>query len=615
MTVKSKKILAGLFFAWILCLLSTVDTVAEASDGCVNLVGSDFSQWRGDTGKWKTVGKVFTNPANEKLLSNTPGHGVIVNLPDRKSDNLISKAEFGDIKAHIEFMVSKDSNSGVYFMGRYELQIFDSWRKKSAYPGIECGGIYERWDPARKPKCGYEGRSPRVNASRAPGQWQSFDVVFRAPRFDKNGHKIANARFDKIVHNGILVHENLHLTGPTRAGTYNDEKPIGPLMLQGDHGMVAFRNIRIERIDPNPLIRHVIIEPATAQRPRSDTASVTELSDGRLMVVYHIYEGGKLSGRDHGICRIWSKISKDGGYTWQEPRMLIDMEPGDWNVQAPAILRLKSGRLLLNCKRAHKGKSAVGKGGCSSSTMCIFYSDDEGKNFSELNPVWKRSRGQLLQGGTSSLVELGSGRILLPIHGGSGDQFSQKNSAWCYASDDKGKTWQRSAPIDLPKRGAMEASVAELDDGTLLMSLRTQLGGPYLSRSTDKGMTWSKPVWSRLESPESGTCLRRIPGSKNLVLFFNNGKFDKKHHHFGDRTPLTAAISSDNGHTWQIIGNLADDPQVEYTNLDCFFTSKGDAIVTYMHGTPPWNRDRISLKAAIISKDWFKQRKTSKCGN
>jgi len=250
--VQNEKVLACLLFAWFLCLSATVDAVAEESVGCVNLVGSDFSKWRGSTGQWKIVGDAFTNPANEKLLSSKPGTGVIINGRDGRDANLVSKSEFGDIKAHIEFMVSKDSNSGVYFMGRYEVQIFDSKGKKSPYPGIECGGIYQRWEPGRKPKPGFEGHSPRFNVSRKPGQWQSFDVVFRAPRFDKNGHKIADARFDKIVHNGTLVHADVRLTGPTRAGMYKDEKPTGPLMLQGDHGPVAYRNIRIEQADPNP---------------------------------------------------------------------------------------------------------------------------------------------------------------------------------------------------------------------------------------------------------------------------------------------------------------------------------------------------------------------------
>ena len=229
------------------CLLSAADAGAER----VILTGEGLSSWRGNTGQWQVVGDAYLNPANEKLLSAKAGKGVILNGPKGRTSHLLSKEDFGDIKAHIEFMVSKDSNSGVYFMGRYEIQVFDSWQKTSPYPGIECGGIYQRWDNARVPK-GFEGHSPRVNVSKAPGQWQTFDVVFRAPRFDKTGRKISNARFETVYHNGELVHEDIELTGPTRAGAYNDEKPAGPLMLQGDHGPVAYRNIRIEPAGPLP---------------------------------------------------------------------------------------------------------------------------------------------------------------------------------------------------------------------------------------------------------------------------------------------------------------------------------------------------------------------------
>jgi sialidase-1 len=246
--------------------------------------------------------------------------------------------------------------------------------------------------------------------------------------------------------------------------------------------------------------------------------------------------------------------------------------------------------------------------------MCVLASNDDGKTFNALDPVWKQSKGQLLQGGASSLMELKSGRLVLPFHGGAGNQWRQKNSAWCFLSDDTGKTWTRSTAIDLPKRGAMEASVAPLGDRTLLMSLRTQLGGPYLSRSTDGGKTWSKAVFSGLEGGESCTCLRRIPGSKDVVLFWNNSKFNKRHHHLGERTPLSAAISSDNGKTWRKIGNIADDPNAEYTNLDCFFTSKGHAVVTYMYAKPAWNRKQIHLKAALIDRKWFTRSSAKKNG-
>jgi hypothetical protein len=248
------KIRMILIFIVILCSLSSCTNISTKQSGDrIYLTGEDLSAWRGDTGQWKIVGDTFINPDNEKLLSNKPGTGIVINGPTGKTNHLISKAQFGDIKAHIEFMISKDSNSGVYFAGRYEVQIYDSFGvAKGEYPGIECGGIYERWDENRSPK-GYEGHSPRVNASRPAGQWQSFDVIFRAPRFDEDGRKIANARFEKIVHNGIVVHENVELTGPTRSGADDGEQPTGPLLLQGDHGPVAYRNIWIEPIGTNPL--------------------------------------------------------------------------------------------------------------------------------------------------------------------------------------------------------------------------------------------------------------------------------------------------------------------------------------------------------------------------
>ena len=210
------------------------------------LPGPGMAGWRKPTGEWQMVGQAVQDPADAKKLAVEPGTGTIVNGPKGRTRNLFTVEAFGDIVAHIEFLVPKESNSGVYFMGRYEIQVFDSYGKKGAYPGIECGGIYQRWDPKRgKGKEGFEGHSPRVNASRPPGRWQTFDVVFRAPRFDAAGKKVANARFVKVVHNGTVIHENVELTGPTRGAAFNDEQATGPLMLQGDHGPVAYRRIAI----------------------------------------------------------------------------------------------------------------------------------------------------------------------------------------------------------------------------------------------------------------------------------------------------------------------------------------------------------------------------------
>ena len=205
----------------------------------------DLSQWRAPTADWQIVGEAFSDPSNERKLSAREGTGILLNGPNGRTRNAFTKMEHGDIEAHIEFLVPKGSNSGVYFQGRYEIQVLDSWGVKELKHG-DCGGIYQRWDGSRDPK-GFDGRPPRANASRPPGEWQTFDVVFRAPRFDENGRKTANGVFVKVVHNGTVVHENQEVTGPTRAAAFGDERPTGPIMLQGDHGPVAYRNIRVRR--------------------------------------------------------------------------------------------------------------------------------------------------------------------------------------------------------------------------------------------------------------------------------------------------------------------------------------------------------------------------------
>jgi hypothetical protein len=203
--------------------------------------GRDLAGWRQPTGEWLVVQAVTLNPQDDRKFALQPGRGVLVNGQGGRTVDLLAERDHGDVEARIEFVVPRGSNSGVYFQGRYEVQILDSWGVANPQHS-DCGGIYERWKDNR----GFEGHAPRVNASRPPGEWQSFHVIFRAPRFDAVGRKTENARFVRVVHNGQVVHENVEVTGPTRAARFeHDEKPTGPLMFQGDHGPVAFRNLRL----------------------------------------------------------------------------------------------------------------------------------------------------------------------------------------------------------------------------------------------------------------------------------------------------------------------------------------------------------------------------------
>jgi len=209
--------------------------------------GKDLAGWRKPTGEWLAVKAVSLDAADVKKFAIEKGEGVLLNGAKGQTVNLLSEHEHGDVEAHLEFVIPKGSNSGIYFQGRYEIQVYDSFGvAKDKYPGIECGGIYPRWTEKQGE---FEGHSPRVNASQAPGEWQSFDVIFRAPRFDAAGKKVRNAGFVKVTHNGKVIHENIELTGPTRAAVWeNDEKALGPLMLQGDHGPVAYRNLQLRPV-------------------------------------------------------------------------------------------------------------------------------------------------------------------------------------------------------------------------------------------------------------------------------------------------------------------------------------------------------------------------------
>jgi hypothetical protein len=212
---------------------------------------NDMSAFKPVAKNWSTAADVnYDRGGNAKATKISSGKGVLVNQPtDKEKDNLVFNFEHGDVELDLEFMMAKGSNSGIYLQGRYELQLLDSWGVRNPKAG-DCGGIYERWDESKPEGAkGFEGYAPRVNVSRAPGLWQHFNIVFQAPRFDASGNKIQNARFVRVHHNGVLIHENVELTGPTRGPAFPGEKAMGPIVIQGDHGPVAFRNIRYRQIN------------------------------------------------------------------------------------------------------------------------------------------------------------------------------------------------------------------------------------------------------------------------------------------------------------------------------------------------------------------------------
>jgi len=186
-----------------------------------------------DKGQWVvgTVAISAEDPTKLTVPGTRTGSDVINFKP---GSDLISEAKYGDCTVEVEFMIPKGSNSGVYLMGEYEVQIYDTFEKKGkdAKPG-DMGGIYTF-------------AAPKVFADKGPGQWQKFVIDFQAPKFD-DGKKVSNAKFVKVTFNGEVIHENVECKNVTPGGLTGKEMAEGPLMFQGDHGQVAFRNIKITK--------------------------------------------------------------------------------------------------------------------------------------------------------------------------------------------------------------------------------------------------------------------------------------------------------------------------------------------------------------------------------
>lgn len=222
----------------------------RAVDGWIDLTKDGLAAWKSPHGDWTTASAVRLEANDPRRFTWDTGVGILVNGRAGKTNNLVTCQDFGDVELHLEFAVPKGSNSGVKFAGVYEIQLFDSWGKKEV-TASDCGGIYPRAELEPRYHHIDKGIPPLCNACQPPGQWQTLYVAFQMPRFNSRGEKIAHARFIRVALNGTVIHHDVRLRWPTGHAWRLAEKERGPLLLQADHGPVAFRNVRIR-----PLTNH-----------------------------------------------------------------------------------------------------------------------------------------------------------------------------------------------------------------------------------------------------------------------------------------------------------------------------------------------------------------------
>jgi sialidase-1 len=337
----------------------------------------------------------------------------------------------------------------------------------------------------------------------------------------------------------------------------------------------------------------------SAAHPRHDHQLVFPLSGDRLLLVWSEYyvrdpalversptdrEGG---AGDSAPCRLSGKISRDAGRTWSET---FTVQENLWgrNVKHPNLIRGENGDLVLTFTAW-----------LSDTQRHIFMkrSPDEGATWSEPERI---APPGFYCTNNDHILRLSSGRVLLPAHGGPGFVPGEGPlHAFCLISEDDCRTWRLSEDtMTAPGRGAHEPSIVQLRDGRLLCFLRTTQRCVYRAMSEDGGERWTEPEPTDLAAPDSPPLLTRMPDG-DLLLLWNNVASDTN----WPRTPLTAAVSSDEGGSWRIVGDIDNREDRDAAYASVHFNG-AEALVAYYTRPTDWARD-CEIALCIYDIDAF----------
>jgi len=298
----------------------------------------------------------------------------------------------------------------------------------------------------------------------------------------------------------------------------------------------------------------------SSTNPRNTEGAFVRLKDGRILYAYSKFTGGT---SDHATGHIAARYSSDNGATWTPEDVVLADNAQGLNAMSVSLLRLRSGEIAL---------FVINKNTMRDSRPVLRLSRDEGKTWTAPRPTIPDPGYFVLN--NDRVIQLASGRLLMPValHRNETDdpkKFNGQGIVMVYLSDNKGKSWRRSAStLEQPasRNGLQEPGLVELRDGRLLMFMRTSLGSQYISYSQDRGNTWTPPEPSTLRSPLSPASVKRIPKTGHLLAVWNDHSTvpadwqaeDGKRS--GLRTPLALALSRDDGRTWEKAKNIEADP-------------------------------------------------------
>lgn len=337
----------------------------------------------------------------------------------------------------------------------------------------------------------------------------------------------------------------------------------------------------------------VDVYQATAKNPRYSEGSILPLRDGSLLYATTEFVSG---GEDHSTATIVRRVSTDGGRTWGQQRTLQE-NIGKQNVMSVTLRRMPPGD-----DNSPLGMYFLIKNSQTDLDVALRISEDDGRTFGEPLIITTEPGYHIMN--NDRVTQLSCGRLVCPVST-TADIFAKGGGhlvCVCHYSDDGGRTWkQGTGRVDQPQRGAMEPEVVELTGGKQLMIIRTQLGHIATSISDDGGNHWSAPSKLPLEAPESPATIRTIPATGDLLLVWNK-TFIPGSGHGGKRTPLNAAVSSDEGKTWRHVRNLETSPDHGFAYTSVLFHKERVLLSYYVHDH---QSGRISSRFRSLPVRWF----------
>lgn len=354
----------------------------------------------------------------------------------------------------------------------------------------------------------------------------------------------------------------------------------------------------------SPYVYERILFPAVEGNPRNGEGDVVALSDGRLLMVY----GEFLGNSDSAQATLQGVYSADRGRTWGG-KHTVQENIGQLNIMSVSLLRLQNGEILLHFLKKDEHMLQC--------TPYIRRSADEGRTWSAPEAVTPPRAPLYYVVNNDRLIQLRGGRILIPAcvydNGArTGDRL--------FLSDDNGRSWTAAAvhPFGDNEHGPLEPGVIELRDGRILMWCRTGLRDIHACQSTDGGERFGPWRPLGLPAPSAPASMARLPSTGDILCIFNSHAVPREYWAV-DRSPLTAALSADEGDTWRIVGDLEPDRTRAYCYTSITFLPEQEVLLTYYHGRTVeevvdgvFARRRLNLshlKAAVFKESWLYRQK------